>query len=215
MSDRITLAQPNPIISQNIAEFSTPKRMFREDKPIVVLPDSALRQDKTCLGTVGYVNEDYLYPFQLFGDMGCGVAALIIDEDVELPDNLPELIKQVMDELYFEPTEESDLGIDLSVYTGDFDEIESTIAEKVFALRDSGDDDVYLTSSVIGGSEAILDPGIATMSLSESPEAGGGRDSQLQEQQLRREGEYHPESLPLEQRNRTIQSLRRIALFPR
>lgn len=161
-------AEPNPVVTEGIAEFSTPKRMFRGYRPIVILPDSAVRQDKTCLGTVGYINEDYLYPFMLFGDIGCGVGALVIDEDVELPENLPELIKEVMDEIYFEPTEEEDLGIDLSVYTGDFDEIETTIAQKVFELRDSGDDDLYLITSVIGGSEP--DSGIDTMSLE-----GGGK----------------------------------------
>ena len=83
--------------------------------------------------------------------------------------------------MLFEPTEEEDLGLDLSVYTGDFDEIETTVAQKVFELRDSGDDDLYLITSVIGGSKP--DSGIDTMSLE-----GGGRSGDGQTPLLRTEG---------------------------
>ena len=151
MSKSVRVIQPNPIVTQGIAEFCTPQNMFRENRSIVILPDSMVRQDKTCLGTVGFINEDFIYPYILFGDIGCGVGALIIDEDVELPDNVEEIISQVLKEPYFEPTEQDDLGIDTSVYTGNADEIELALAQQVNALQRAGSNDVYLTSSLIGG----------------------------------------------------------------
>lgn len=155
MSDRIYRTEPNPIITKGIAEFNTPVRMFKDNRPIVILPDSMLMKSKACLGTVGYINEDYLYPFQLFGDIGCGTLALIIDEDVELPDNLAEIVAEIRSELYVELEEENILGIDFNQYTGDIDNANNILNQKIYELWENGDDDKYITDSIIIGTNPV------------------------------------------------------------
>lgn len=162
----VYVGEPNPIVSKGVARFNTPLRMFRDNRPVAILPDSMVRKDRTCLGTSGYINEDYLYPFMLFGDIGCGTGALVFDESVELPENLPEIIREVLNEVYFEVTQEKDLNVDLTVYKGDKTGIDTAFYEKLMELRDKGCDDTYLMNFLL----TMKDPRIATMA--DEPDSG-------------------------------------------
>ena len=146
---KVDLIQPNPILTQNIAEFQTPKRMFREDRKVVIMPDSCAQTTKICLGTVGFLNDSYLYPFLAAGDIGCGVGALLIPEDVELPENYLEIISQIIEEDYTEGDEEEQLGLSFDDYTTDPSKTYLTFCKLMTDLVNSGSNDIYLTSAII------------------------------------------------------------------
>ena len=170
MSKTVARLEPNPIVTENIANFMCPKRMFRDDKPIVVLPNSRVDIARTCTGTVGYLNHECLYPLVLVGDCGCGVAALIIDEDAELPDNYQELITQALSEEYSEEDPEEGLGLSFEEYPGDEIDMYIKSCQLITEMVNSGDDDTYLTSSIISPNN-VPEP-FKTLVMSDRAEGG-------------------------------------------
>lgn len=120
--------------------FPLPKMFNR----VFLSPLSWPNIDKLHIGMRAELNEEVMYPFRLFDDIGCGTIVGILPEDFETDKDIDKIIDEVLEEEYRDP-ELDKLLPDLSLYTGD---LTSTMVEVNRKVKESNSNDPWLKEGI-------------------------------------------------------------------
>lgn len=147
MADCVIVKQPNPQITQPVAEQYNPIKMF--DGEVVVMPYGYCTINKMTSGVVGKLKEDYLYPQYLFFDAGCGQTVLEFDQ--ELPENWEQVYQKVANEPFEDPELDALLPDEVFQFEQAFtlDKQLETYIKNIQQYKETGIDDDYINSQII------------------------------------------------------------------
>lgn len=147
MADCVIVKQPNPQITQPVAEQYNPIKMF--DGEVVVMPYGYCTINKMTSGVVGKLKEDYLYPQYLFFDAGCGQTVLEFDQ--ELPENWEQVYQKVANEPFEDPELDALLPGEVFQFEQAFtlDKQLETYIKNIQQYKETGIDDDYINSQII------------------------------------------------------------------
>ena len=119
--------------------FPLPKMFNR----VFLSPLSWPNIDKLYIGMRAELNEEVMYPFRLFDDIGCGTIIGILPKDFNSDQDIDKIIDEVLEEEYRDPELDSLLP-DLNNYEGDLISTFVTLNEKI----DKDSNDPWLRSSI-------------------------------------------------------------------
>ena len=87
----VKFLHPNPTMRKFEAKRFSPLQMFENDT-VAVMPYSYVTSNANITGLVGKLRSNYIYPYHVFFDIGCGQTVL---EFEDLPDNVSEILKDI------------------------------------------------------------------------------------------------------------------------
>ena len=147
MADCVIVKQPNPQITQPVAEQYNPTKMFQGN--VVVMPYGYCTINKMTSGVVGKLKEDYLYPQYLFFDAGCGQTVLEFDQ--QLPDDWEQVYQKVANEPFEDPELDALLPGEVFQFEQSFtlDKQLEAYIKNIQQYKETGIDDDYINSQII------------------------------------------------------------------
>lgn len=147
MADCVIVKQPNPQITQPVAEQYNPTKMFQGN--VVVMPYGYCTINKMTSGVVGKLKEDYLYPQYLFFDAGCGQTVLEFDQ--QLPDDWEQVYQKVANEPFEDPELDALLPDEVFQFEQSFtlDKQLEAYIKNIQQYKETGIDDDYINSQII------------------------------------------------------------------
>lgn len=147
MADCVIIKQPNPQITQPVAEQYNPTKMFQGN--VVVMPYGYCTINKMTSGVVGKLKEDYLYPQYLFFDAGCGQTVLEFDQ--QLPDDWEQVYQKVANEPFEDPELDALLPGEVFQFEQSFtlDKQLEAYIKNIQQYKETGIDDDYINSQII------------------------------------------------------------------
>lgn len=142
----VTVKQPNPQITQDVAQQHNPTNMYQS---LMIMPFGYCSYLKKTSGLVGKLKDDYLYPQHLFSDGGCG--QLVMEFDQPLPENWEQIFLEVANEPFEDPELNAMLPNEVFDYQQAFtvEKQFKTYIENVRRYKQSNIDDNYLNSYII------------------------------------------------------------------